>query len=55
MANPMQINGMNMMCAYQVLYVKDAKDVDQGDYTCISMDHTQKSEATSVFVRINRN
>ena len=37
-----------------MLYVENAQSIDQGNYECRAVDHTNKSESTSVFVRIHR-
>ena len=52
--NPTEIGGMKYKCSHSMLYVENAQSIDQGNYECRAVDHTNKSESTSVFVRIHR-
>ncbi|KAI9559738.1 hypothetical protein GHT06_013743 [Daphnia sinensis] len=47
------VGGMEQQIAHQVLDVTNATEEDEGYYKCKTIDHTQKFELTSVFIKIH--
>jgi len=47
------VGGMEQQIAHQVLNVTNATAEDEGYYECQTIDHTQKFESTSVFIKIH--
>lgn len=53
MSNIVMVNSMEQKVVYQVLYVRDSNENDNGHYECTANDHTQKKDSEQFHVRVH--